>query len=536
MSSRRSFLQTAAFGFGAAALTGCDRSISEITKAFGQNVPSMLPLPAGADIDPEFHLLSRAAFGPWPGDVERVKQMGRKAWIEEQLDAGSLNDELCDLRARRFESLYYQPGDAYEFKKPVLRNELTRHAFLRAIYSRRQLFEVMVEFWTDHLNIDLEKGDCIYFKPTDDREVIRKHALGKFEDLIRASATSPAMLVYLDGRSNRVTKDKPVPNENYAREIMELHTMGVDGGYTQTDIKEAARCLSGWTVNLLKDKQGGAKRGPKGILQRFNAPPRGVSFFNAEFHDDGEKKVLGQTIPAGGGEADLDALVKALCRHPSTAKYIARKLCVRFVSYDPPAPIVDRVAAEFTRTGGDIKAMLRLLLNSQEFLASAGQLTKRPFRFIVSSLRSLAADTHIQANRNSHGPLLEYLGRMGQGLFQYPTPDGYPDEEAPWMGTLLWRWNFAMDLASGKMSGDVRVPLEDLQKALGNRAKVDTASQRRRWFAHLTGRQPKEEELRTLAEVTASGLAAKKDKGRTDRLELEESLGVMLASPAFQKC
>lgn len=534
MHTRRSLLQFATLGAATGFLTGCERTISELTKAFGQGIPDTLTLPQGTEIDPDFHLLSRAAFGPWPGDLTVVKKMGRKQWIEEQLNPDSINDELCELRARRFESLYFQPGDAYEFKKPVLRNELTRHAMLKAIYSRRQLFEVMVEFWTDHLNIDLEKGDCIYFKPTDDREVIRKHALGNFHDLIRASATSPAMLVYLDGRSNRVTKDKPVPNENYAREIMELHTLGVHGGYTQTDIREAARCLSGWTVNLLKDKSGGAKRGPKGILQRFNAPARGVSFFNAEFHDDGEKKVLGQTIPAGGGEGDLDALVRILCRHPNTARFIAQKLCVRFVSYNPPPALVDRVAAEFTRTGGDIKAMLRLILNSDEFLASRGTLTKRPFRFIVSSLRALAADTHVQTRRNNHGPLLEYLGRMGQGLFQYPTPDGYPDEEAPWMGTLLWRWNFAMDLASGKMSGDVTVPLEDLQRALGNKlGRTDAESQRQRWFTHLTGRLPKADELQTLAEVTASNQT---NKARTDRLELEESLGVMLACPAFQKC
>ena len=529
MASRRHVLQAVALSSGAAALTSCERTISTLTGVLGDSIPNKLDLPTGTEIDPEFHLLSRAAFGAWPGDLERVKQVGRGAWIEEQLHPERIDDSLCDLRARRFESLFYSEGDAYEFKKPVLRNELTRHSMLRAIYSKRQLFEVMVEFWTDHLNIDLEKGDCLYFKPSDDRDVIRKHALGNFHDLIRASATSPAMLVYLDGRSNRVTKDKQVPNENYARELLELHTLGVHGGYTQTDVREAARCLSGWTVNLLKDKQGGARRGPRGVVERFQAPARGRSFFNADFHDDGEKRVLGQVIPAGVGESDLDHLVRIAVRHPSTAKFIAHKLCVRFISYDPPASIVDRVAGEFTRTDGDIKAMLRLLLNSEEFMAARGTLLKRPFRYMVSSLRALAADTHVEASRNRQGPLLEYLARLGHGLFQYPTPDGYPDEEAPWMGTLLWRWNFSLALASGKLGSDVRVPMAELEKAIntsGNREEVIS-----RWWSHLLGRVPSPDELKALA--SAADAQTQKLNSSIAKAEL---LGLMLASPAFMRC
>ena len=227
--SRRTFLKSAAVSGSAAALVGCDRASRTLTQFFGETVPEELHPAHGDEIDPDFHLLSRAAFGPWPGDLERVKQMGRDAWIEEQLSPASIDDTACDLRAERFESLYFSAGDAYEFRKPVLRDELTRHALLRAIYSRRQLHEVMVEFWTDHLNIDLEKGDCIYLKPSDDRDVIRRHALGKFSDLIRASATSPAMLVYLDGKANKVRKGKEdKPNENYARELMELHGDAVD--------------------------------------------------------------------------------------------------------------------------------------------------------------------------------------------------------------------------------------------------------------------------------------------------------------------
>lgn len=484
--SRRHFISTMALG-----LTACDRVVTQVNREFlGEGVPmKMPPPPAGEEIDPEFHLLSRATFGPWPGDLWRLKKMGREAWLEEQLHPERLSDTACDLRAERFESLYFSAGDAYEFRKPVLRDEITRHTLLRAIYSRRQLFEVMVEFWTDHLNIDLEKGDCIYLKPSDDRDVIRRHALGNFYELIRASATSPAMLVYLDGKSNKVRKGtKDVPNENYARELMELHTLGVHGGYTQQDVLEAARCLSGWTFDR----------------NRFWALNQGESFFRRDWHDDGEKQVLGKIIPAGGGARDLDRLVEIVCSHPSTAKFIAVKLCKRFVSMEPPAGVVDKVAAEFTRTRGDVKSMLRVLFGSAEFAASRGQLLKRPLKFMVSALRGLLADT--QADKG----LLEPLQRMGHGLFQYPTPDGYPDEELPWMGTLMWRWNFATALAAGKQNG-VRVNLHELRRQLH--------FTREGWFAHLVGRRPKPEESAAIQSADEA-----------------QQVGLILASPAFQRC
>jgi hypothetical protein len=490
---RRTLLKATAAGGGFAALTGCDR----IDLLLGDVLPKRLAPPESAEIDGDFHLLSRAGFGPWPGELQLLKDMGREAWIEEQLNPAGIVDTGCDFRAERFESLYFSAGDAYEFRKPVLREELTRHALLRAVYSRRQLFEVMVEFWTDHLNIDLEKGDCIYLKPSDDRDVIRKHALGNFHDLIRASATSPAMLVYLDGKSNKVVKgSKDKPNENYARELMELHTMGVHGGYSQKDVSEAARCLTGWTFDT----------------SRFFALDQGQSFFKANWHDDGEKRVLGQVIPAGGGKADLDKLVDIVCSHPSTARFIATKLCRRFVSAEPPLALVDRVAAAYTQTKGDIKSLLRTILKSEEFAASRGQLLKRPFKFMVSALRALAADTHAEKG------ILEPLQRMGHGLFQYPTPDGYSDDELPWMGTLMWRWNFALALASGKQPG-ARVNLQPLAKALQTRERETDAAL---WFRHLVGRQPSPVELQPL---TAAKPA-----------DANHVVGLILASPAFQRC
>jgi len=306
-----------------------------------------------------------------------------------------------------------------------------------------------------------------------------------------------------------------VPNENYARELMELHTLGVHGGYTQDDVRAAARCLSGWSVNLLKDQQSVLTQAKRGLFQ--SQPVRGVTFFNEEVHDDGPKKVLGTVIPAGGGEQDLEKLVDIVCAHPSTAQFIATKLCRRFVSHEPPPSLVHRVAAEFTQTKGDIKSLLRVILKSDEFSASRGALLKRPFRFVVSALRATAADTTAQ---NS---VTEWLHRMGQPLFQYPTPDGYPDNEKTWVGSLLWRWNFALALAGGKLQ-DAQVDFETLRRSLGEeRIKKDTpssAESAEKLFAHFTGRKPKAEELEAVRSVNHEG----------------DMLGLMLASPAFQRC
>ena len=358
-SSRRTLLKIMGMTGAALPLVGCERLISGVTQQMGQAIPSSLSITEGQQIDPAFHLLSRAAYGPWPGDLDRVRTIGAEKWIEEQLAPDSIDDIACDLRARRFETIWHEPGTCYEYKKPVLREEITRHTLLRGVYSKRQLFEVMVGFWTDHLNINLEKGDCIYLKPADDRLVIRAHALGKFKELIRASATSPAMLVYIDGKENKKGSPSEVPNENYARELLELHTLGVDGGYTQSDVYEAARCLTGWRL-----RTGWRK---------------GTVYFDPSLHDDGEKRVLGQLIPAAGGAADLDRIVDIVCSHPSTARHVATKLVRRFVSEDVPASLVTRVAAVFTATDGDIKSLLRTIFAANESKTALGLKFKRPF-------------------------------------------------------------------------------------------------------------------------------------------------------------
>ncbi len=497
--SRRALLQAAALAGGAMSLAGCERVISSITRNQGQGIPATIGVADGKDIDPLFHLLSRAAYGPWPGDIDRVRRVGADAWIEEQLFPERLDDTLCDLRARRFETLQHDPGTCYEYKKPVLREEITRHTVLRAVYSRRQLFEVMVGFWSDHLNINIEKGDCIYLKPADDRLVIRAHALGNFKEMIRASATSPAMLVYLDGKENKKAGPHSIPNENYARELLELHTLGVHGGYTQRDVSEVARCLTGWRL-----RTGWAK---------------GTVYFDQTLHDDGEKNVLGQVIPAGGGTSDLDRVVDIVFRHPATARHIATKLVRRFVSEDPPASLVDRVALVFTETQGEIKPLVRTILTSDEFKAARGVKFKQPFRYLVSCLRVVGADTH------AHQSLIEYLMRMGQGPFQFPTPDGYPDKTAPWLGTLLWRWNFAFALASNQIPS-AQVSLDQLAQAIGGATGKDLRPAR--LLPHFIGRAGTATEIGALDDyVISQGLGS--DNRRA------ELVGLMLASPAFQR-
>lgn len=489
--SRRDLLLTGAFA--GLSLSGCEMVRNAVAENLGERVPDKLCRSWGQDIDPDFHLLSRAGFGGYPGDLERLKKIGRKAWLEEQLNPESIDDKACDLRARRFESLEIDPGTAYEFKREVLRSDMVRHSLLKAVYSRRQLLEVMVEFWTDHFNISLEKGDCIYLKPTDDSKVVRTHALGKFSELLLASARSPAMLVYLDGKDNKRRNLMEKPNENYARELLELHTMGVNGGYTQLDVLNVARALSGFRLH---DRHG-----------------RGQAYFDKSCHDDGEKLVLGKRIAPGGGEKDLKAVLDIVLAHPSTARYIAYKLTRHFVSDEPPPQLCALVAKKFTDTGGDIKAMLRTIFDAEHFYDPSlrGAKFKRPFRFVVSSLRSLAADT------DASKELCQFLSRMGQAPFQYPTPDGYPVEREPWLGSLLWRWNFALTLCLGGIEGaNVKNSMARLQAALAD-GKVESSL----LFPYFTGRKPLPEELSAFQEFSQEA-------------HRDELFGLILACPAFQ--
>lgn len=493
--SRRNILKASA-GVSFAAVAGCEKLVSLVDEQLGQVVPDHVSPPQGVDVDPTHHLLSRAGYGPWPGDVEAVRSVGHEAWIEQQLKPESIDDSACDLRSGRAE-VTGAPGEAFELKKAELRSDMARHTLLRAVYSRRQLFESMVDFWSDHLNININKGNCIYLKPWDDHHVIRAHAMGNFRDLIRASAKSPAMLVYLDGAQNKRRKPTDIPNENYARELLELHTLGVHGGYTQRDVYEAARALTGWRVR-------------KGLM-------KGSVYFDPSEHDHGSKTLLGHVIVADQNEKDLDDVIDIVCRHPSTAKHIASKLVRRFVSEEPNDALIAKTADAFTSSDGDIRQTIKVVFTSPEFNASAGMKFKTPFRFVVSALRATGADTF------AHHSLIEYLTRMGQGVFQYPTPDGYPDKTSPWLGTLLWRWNFAFALASNHAPA-VEVPLEKLSASLGATGSVLVD----RLFEQCVGRAPTGTESTAITQsipANAHGLDAAR-----------HALAMAMASPAFQRC
>ena len=495
MNRRRSFLQ----GGGLAALgvlAGCGPGGRWPLGVARGIAPFSAPEAGGIDLVQ--HVLLRCTFGPRPGDREALLALAPTAgaavdaWLERQLAPASIDDPAGERVARRWESLQAPAGELFEYKKPVLLRDLATASLLRAVRSERALLEVMVELWTDHFNIDISKGDCAWLKAADDREVVRRHALGRFPDLLRASALSPAMLTYLDGRENRVSGEGERPNENYARELLELHTLGVHGGYAQGDVMEVARCLTGFTVRSRSDWRKGAVE------------------FRAEHHDDGEKTVLGHRVPAGGGRGDLDRVLAIVAHHPSTARHVAAKLCRRFLAEEPPAAAVTAVAEAFLATGGDIPACLRALFRRPEFRAEEGGLRalrgarlKRPFHYVVSALRATAAET-------DGGPQLQdSLQAMGQALFQCPTPDGYSAEAAPWVGTLLARWRFASDLARDGLAG-TRVDLDALAGAAGGGLRL---------LAHLVGRRPAPRE--ESAWVAAGG-------GR-------HALALLLASPAFQR-
>jgi len=448
-------------------------------------------VPEAQEVDLVEHVLCRCGFGAAPGDRERLRALAPGTeeavdrWIDHQLQPTGEEDPGLRRSLGRLESLTQPLGELYEWKPEVLLRELSSAALLRAVGSRWQLREVMVDFWSDHFNIDASKGECAWLKPADDREVIRRQAMGRFRDLLGASALSPAMLWYLDGRTNRRATASERPNENYARELLELHTLGVDGGYTQADVMEAARCLTGWTV---RDRH------------RFR---KGRVELEPALHDDGEKRVLGHRIPASGGARDLDALLDTVATHPATARHLATKLCRRFIGDGPPPEAVETVAAAFLRSDGDLRLTLRTLFRTEAFRSPAARRTKlkRPFHAVASALRATGART------DGGPPLLDLLGRMGQAPFQYPTPEGAPDVAPAWTGTLLWRWRLGMSLAGGELAGtSLDVP-----------GLVERAGGLDRLAAHLLGRAPDGTER---AAISAS----------------PRPLAVLLGSPAFQRC
>jgi uncharacterized protein (DUF1800 family) len=465
--------------------------------------------------DSALHALSRLAYGPRPGDVERVAAMGVQRWIEAQLAPERLADARTEAatarfavlktdatelaqrfvaaqreRARRQREQGVPPTDSMMMMRGTgpfaelrrLGGEVQQLAVVRATLSERQLYEVMVDFWTNHFNVFFAKGAVRYLLPSYIEHTIRPRALGRFEDLLIATAQSPAMLFYLDnvqsvtpgsrppqmdrldrfrGRpradSMRALLEQRMPrgiNENYARELLELHTLGVDGGYTQQDVQQVARVLTGWG------------------MQR---PGMGAAFeFHDWAHDNGEKTVLGVRFRGNGMQEGVD-LLKMLARHHATMHFVSAKLCARFVADDPPDGCIDAAVDAWHASDGDIRAVLHAIFRSPDFWsprALRGKV-KTPLEFVVSAARAVGAapDTTLL--------LAQVVTRLGQPLYLQAAPTGYPETQADWVnsGALLQRMNVAVGLAAGRLPG-VTVNLDAVLPTGDERAVIAAVNER----------------------------------------------------------
>src|SRR5438093_466471 len=650
----RSFLATVlsfalAFSLGfnvsATAATAKDKKSKQDASLRGLPISELSPDEA------ILHALNRLAYGPRPGEVERIRQMGLAKWVEQQLNPNSIDDRALDARLADYPTLrmstaklideYPQPkpaekqaekraqaqaqqeqrrsdaaaekvardvqgtqgpvagggdGEAVQQntanakqemsdapalmkqeqpegnpatkgvgKRDVLGGadpnnvpraiaddskrpqrvvaELGMAKVTRAIYSERQLQQVMDDFWFNHFNVFANKGEDRYYLTSYERDAIQPHAFGKFKDLVTSTAKSPAMLFYLDNflsadpraaqrlaaeraarqqwRRGRFGGPRPMPNpqqakknerglnENYGRELMELHTLGVDGGYTQKDVTEVARCFTGWTID--KPRQYADFR------------------FDDRLHDPDSKIVLGKKIHAGGMK-DGEQVIDLLVHHPSTAKFISRKLARRFVSDNPPPALVSRLAETFQSSDGDIKAVLHTMIWSPEFWSreSYRAKIKTPFELVVSAVRALGTDV------DTPMPLVQWVGRIGEPLYQCQPPTGYSDKAETWVntGALLNRLNYALALAGNKMRG-VRT---DVASLLGVDSSADPKLALDRAVQVFLGGQAGPTTVETLEKQLDNPqvLQAKLDDVRK-QVDLGVVAGLVLGAPEFQR-
>jgi uncharacterized protein (DUF1800 family) len=410
----------------------------------GCAAPKPVARPTAAS-DPDARFLNRTAFGPRPGELQALREQGRHEWLREQLSPKDEEPWELTVRLSRLEATHLQAWELRDWPKAEIVRQAQQSDLLHAVLSPWQVRERMVDFWTNHFNIYGSKGLAAYRIPRFVRDVVRKNALGSFHAMLHASAKETAMLLYLDQQASTWEH----PNENYARELLELHTLGVDGGYTQRDVMEVARCFTGWTEE-----------------RRF-LRPRGTFLFDEALHDSRPKTVLGHTIHEGGVK-DGERVVEILATHPQTARYLAGKLCRYFLG-EPTREIEDAVAAAYMENPiGDIGRMLRVVFESDEFL-NGPPTFKRPFDFMVSSLRALDATT------DGNKPVLRHLEQMGQPTHMWPMPDGYPVHAEAWNGSVLGRWNFALALCRDEIAG-TSVDIEGLAARCGARTREEWVS------------------------------------------------------------
>jgi uncharacterized protein (DUF1800 family) len=504
------------------------------------------------------HALNRLAFGPAPGDVDAVARMGVARWIGAQMAPASLPDGAVEAKLRNLPTLTMTIAQAQEaFPRPqavagqaflakddperkekapalidpekrplVLGRELAVQKVVRAVESTRQLQEVLTDFWFNHFNVFAGKGEDRWMVTSYERDAIRPNVLGTFRGLLEATGTHPAMLFYLDNWSS--TKDGMVPrklglNENYARELLELHTLGVDGGYTQQDVREVARCFTGWSIVQ--------PRGPQQAMRRSPAGERGTFVYRDAAHDKGAKVVLGTAISAGGGREDGERVLDLLARHPSTARFVATKLCRKFVRDDPPPALVSRIANVFLNTGGDLRPVYAALFSSPEFWSDAafGAKTKTPLELAVSAVRAVGGAVRV----DPPPALVQQIGRMGEPLYECQPPTGYKETADAWVntGALLARLNFGIALASGRVPGVEA----DFKKLLGDMPGKDPAAavdHMGRFFLHEA---PSPATRQTILDALATDTPLDPMDGARRGVDVVRIAGLLLGSPEFQK-
>jgi len=528
------------------------------------------------------HALNRLAFGPRPGEVDAVMKDGVNTWIEQQLHPEAIPDRAVEARIATLPTMtlsnaqivktYYEPVllarkqanaeaksgdvDKQEVRRELMRdvppnqrpqvvmNDLVAQRILRAAESDRQLNEVMVDFWMNHFNVFAGKGIDRFLLTSYERDVIRPHIWGRFEDLLMATAKSPAMLFYLDNaRSMAAPENRPAMqqqqrgfggpfgfgrramvvrpqqqqgkgqgglNENYAREIMELHTLGVDGGYTQKDVTELARVLTGWSIS--REREGG----------------EGATFvFRPQMHDAGAKTVLGIRFAPGGGIDEGERMIHVLAHHPATAHRIAYKLCQRLVADEPPPALVARVAKKFLATDGDLRQTVRAVIESPEFWSPASYRAKvkSPFEYTISAVRA------VNAQITDPTPIARALQQIGEPLYGAQPPTGYSDKADVWIntGALMNRLNFALSLASNKLPGvhgDV-VALIPAGQAADASHSVEALA------LALTGGNLTEETRSIIKSRIVERKAPSEDPW--DNTQLPTVAGLILGSPEFQR-
>jgi uncharacterized protein (DUF1800 family) len=592
------------------------------------------------------HALNRLAYGPRPGDVERVRQIGLARWIDQQLNPSSIDDKAVEARLEAYPTLrmssanliaqYPRPkqeekqaakmasqrrsdaaaatdsGDglprrkadavaandpaaasvsiqdegAAPMKEPSMNDDVAQRANVatpgaggkrnlfgsepnvvprtiaddskrpqrvveelamakvtRAIYSQRQLAQIMDDFWFNHFNVFAGKGEDRYYLTSYERDVIQRHEIGKFRDLLAATAKSPAMLFYLDNflsadpraaqrlaaqramRARRGRFGQPFPqrmppaqqkkknerglNENYGRELMELHTLGVDGGYTQKDVTEVARCFTGWTIEKPRE------------TPQFK--------FDERLHDPDTKIVLGKKIHAGGMK-DGEEVIDLLAKNPNTAKFVSMKLARRFVSDTPPPALVTRMAQSFQSSDGDIRAVLHTMIYSQEFWTREAYHAKikTPFELVVSTARALGTDV------DTPMPLVQWTGRIGEPLYQCQPPTGYSDKADAWVntGALLNRLNYSLALAGNKVRGS----RSDTASLLGIDSSADAKAALDRAVQLFLGGQTGPNTVSTLEKQLQSPqiIQAKLDDP-VKHVDLAVLAGLVLGAPEFQR-